>query len=154
GFLKPDAVFNRASAGDQILSITGDQAAYIAGARWVAPASVLLDEAVGRAFDGNAGPARIVTRGEFGKAAYTLRPDVRNFEAVYDQGQGAAPQVLIRVRGTITRNTDRAVVSERIFEQTVRARDNRVSAIVAAFDSGVGALTGELVSWANGAAAG
>jgi cholesterol transport system auxiliary component len=154
GFLKPPATFSRAAAGDQLLSITGEQAAYIAEARWVAPASTLFDEAVSQAFDANVGPARLVTRGEIGKAAYTLRLDVRNFETVYDQGQGAAPQVLIRVRGTITRNTDRTVVSERIFERTVRAGDNRISAIVMAYDAGMSALTGELVAWANSAAAG
>lgn len=153
GFLRPAATFSRASASDQILAITGEQVAYIGQARWVSPASTLFDEAVAKAFDANVGPARLVTRGEFGKAAYTLRLDVRNFEAIYDQGEKAAPQVLIRVRGTITRNADRTVVAERIFEQSQRAGDNRVTAIVAAFDSGVGQFTSELVGWANGVAA-
>ena len=54
GLLKPPARFTQAAAGDRLLTVTGGQAAYIAAARWVAPANVLFDEAVARGFDGNA----------------------------------------------------------------------------------------------------
>ena len=46
GVFKTPTTFTRASASDSILTMTKGQAAYIAGARWVAPASVLFEEAV------------------------------------------------------------------------------------------------------------
>ncbi|MFC3077514.1 ABC-type transport auxiliary lipoprotein family protein [Phenylobacterium terrae] len=154
GLLKPPARFPQASAGDRILTVTGGQAAYIAAARWVAPASVLFDEAVARGFDGNPGAARLVTRGEVARADMALRLDVRTFETVYDSGPEAAPQVVIRVRAALTRANDRSLVGERMFEQTVRAGDNRVGAIVAAYDQAVTTIVRDLVAWTNQAAAG
>jgi cholesterol transport system auxiliary component len=154
GLLKPPARFPQAAAGDRILTVTGGQAAYVAAARWIAPASILFDEAVARGFDGNPGAARLVSRGEVARADMALRLDVRDFETVYDNGQEAAPQVVIRVRAVLTRTGDRALVGERIFEQTVRAGDNRVSAIVAAYDEAVTTIVGDLVGWTNQMAAG
>lgn len=154
GVLKPPANFTQAAAGDRILTATGGEAAYIAAARWVAPASVLFDEAVSRAFDGSAGAARLVTRGEVARADLVLRLDVRRFEAVYDQGPEAAPQVVVRVRAVVTRSSDRALVGERIFEQSVRSGGNRVGAIVAAYDAAMTEFARELVGWTNSLATG
>jgi len=44
---------------------------------------------------------------------------------------------------------DRTLISEQVFEAQVRARDNRVSAIVAAFDEGTGQVLTQLVDWSN-----
>ncbi|MET0293705.1 MAG: ABC-type transport auxiliary lipoprotein family protein [Phenylobacterium sp.] len=153
GVLKPPTRFTAAAGGDRLLTITGDQAAYVKGARWVTPASVLFDEAVANGFDGAAGPARLVTRGEVARADMVLRLEARSFETVYDNGQKAAPQVVIRIRAVLTRTTDRALVGEQIFEQIVRAGDNRQSAIVAAYDAGVANVVHDLVAWTNSAAA-
>ena len=47
GVLRLGASFPRASAGDRILTVNDrGEAAYIAGARWVSPASVLFEEQV------------------------------------------------------------------------------------------------------------
>ena len=51
GLVLPSTGFVQAASGDRILTVTGDEVAYIAGARWVAPASELFEEAVERAFD-------------------------------------------------------------------------------------------------------
>ena len=65
GLLKPPARFPQAAAGDRILTVTGGQAAYIAAARWVAPANVLFDEAVAReASIGLLLPCNVVVRAE------------------------------------------------------------------------------------------
>ena len=81
GVFLPSSGFSEASSGDRILTMTGAEAAYIASARWVAPAEVLFQEAVERAFDANPGPARLVGRGGLGQADRTLRLDVRRFTA-------------------------------------------------------------------------
>ena len=147
GVFRTNATFQRESAGDQILTITNGQAAYVAQTRWVAPAAVLWDEAVLAAFDADAGPVRLVSRGEPASAAYVLRLDVRNFEARYDHGAKAAPTVVVRVRAAMTRGVDRSTVAERIFEKQVTASDNRVGAIVPAYDRAVAEVLQEVVAW-------
>jgi len=144
------SLFQRESAGDRLLTITSGRAAYVADTRWVAPATILWDEAVLAAFDADPGPTRLVLRGEpAGVAAYILRLDVRNFEALYENGPKAAPTVLVRVRATITRNGDHNLISERIFERRITAGDNRVRAIVPAYDRAVSEVIAEVVAWTN-----
>jgi cholesterol transport system auxiliary component len=146
---KAPGTFARAASGDRILTVTGDRVAYIAQARWVAPAQILFDEAVVRAFDDNAGSARLAYRGESARTDFALRLDVRNFEAVYDQGAEAAPVVVVRLRAVLTRNSDRTVAGEQLIEARVRADDNRVSAISRAFDAAAADVIGRLVTWTN-----
>lgn len=147
GVLRATAIFQRESAGDRLLTISEGKAAYVAETRWVAPAAVLWDAAVLAAFDSDPGHVRIISRGEPTTAAYILRLDVRNFETQYDRGPKAAPVVVVRVRGALTSGTSGGVVSERIFEKRVRADDNRVSAIVPAYDKAVADVLAEVVAW-------
>lgn len=150
GVLRLATGFPRASAGDRILTIgNGGEAAYIAAARWVAPAAVMFEEQTALAFQG-AGRARLITRGEVIKADYTLKLDVHAFEAIYDNGPKAAPKIVVTVRGVITDSQTRGLVGDRLFTASVRASDNRVGAIVPAFDQALGQVLGELVTWVNG----
>ncbi|MDP2258932.1 MAG: ABC-type transport auxiliary lipoprotein family protein [Caulobacter sp.] len=151
GVLRLSTGFPRAAAGDRILTVNpGGEAAYIAGARWVSPAAVMFDELTAQAFQGG-GRARLIVRGDVVKADYTLKLDVHAFEAVYDQGPKAAPLVLVSVRGVITRSDDRGLVGDRTFTARIRAADNRVSAIVPAYDQAVSQVLGEVVGWVNAA---
>lgn len=149
GVLRTNAAFQRESAGDRLLTITDGKAAYVAETRWVAPAAVLWDQAVVAAFDSDAGPVRLVARGEPSPTPYILRLDVRNFETQYDRGAKAAPLIVVRVRAAMTSTIDRGVVGEKLFEARVRAGDNRVTAIVPAYDRAVGEVLSEVVAWTN-----
>jgi cholesterol transport system auxiliary component len=153
GLSRTAGSFAFAAAGDRILTVTGSQVAYVAGSRWSGPASLLLDEAIINAFSVNGGPAKLVSRGEPARAAYTLRLDVGRFEANYDQGANAPPRVTIETHAELVRSSDRAVVGDKIFRAEVRASDNRVSAIVSAFDKAVGVVLVDLVAWTNQTAA-
>lgn len=138
--------FQREAAGDRILTVTGGKAAFVAETRWVAPAQVLFSQAVTAAFDADPGPVRLVARGEASSSDYVLRLDVRNFETRYDQGAKAAPLVVVRVRAALSgRGAD--LVGEEMFEAQVRAGDNRVAAIVAAYDAAVSEVLGKVVAW-------
>lgn len=154
GVVRAGGTFARAASSDRILSITGAQAAYIAESRWVSPAVTLFDEALAQAFDNNAGAARLVSRGEAARADYSLRVDVTRFEAVYDQGPKAAPMIVVSLRVALMK-PDRTLAGADLIEAQVRAGDNRVSAIVDAFDKAVGQALNGLVGWTNrtGAAA-
>jgi cholesterol transport system auxiliary component len=154
GVLKAPSAFTRAAAGDRILTSTGGQVAYIADARWVSPAFVLFEEAVARSFESDPGRARLIGRGEVAKADLVLRLEVRTFETDYVDGPKAAPEVVVRVRGVLNRNQDRALVGDQVFEARVKAADNRVSAIVPAYDQAVAKVLGDVVAWVNAAGPG
>jgi len=146
---RANASFQRESAGDRLLTLTNGKAAYVADTRWVAPAAVLWDEAVVAAFDADPGPVRLLARGEAGSAAYVMRLDVRNFEAHYDQGPKAAPTVVVRVRAALTSAKGQGLIGEKLFEKRVTASDNRVTAIVPAYDRAVAEVLAEVISWTN-----
>ncbi len=149
GITRAGGGFQGAASGDRILTVTGPQVAYLADSRWSGPASVLFDEALVSAFDANAGPAHLVARGEPAAATYTLRVDVTRFEANYDQGSRATPKVVVEAHAELIRATDRTVVGDRIFRTELRTSDDRVSAIVAAFDQATGKTLADLLAWTN-----
>lgn len=151
GVLKASTTFTRAAAADRILTSSEGQVAYIADARWVSPAFVLFEEAVARAFENDPGRARLIGRGEVSKTDLVLRLEVRTFETDYVNGPKAAPEVVVRVRGVLNRNQDRALVGDQVFEARVKAADNRVSAIVPAYDKAVAQVLGQVVGWVNAA---
>jgi hypothetical protein len=132
---------------DRLLSVTNGEAAYISDARWVSPAIVLFDEAVARAFEADNSRARLVTRGEALKAAMALRLEVRSFETDYVDGPKAPPEVLVEIRAVMTRSNDRALLGDKVFVARVKAADNRLSAIVPAYDQAVGQALSEIVAW-------
>jgi cholesterol transport system auxiliary component len=141
--------FQGESADDRMLTITGGKAAYIAQSRWVAPAAVLFDEAVSQAFD--ASPIRLIARGQQGRYAYALRLDVRNFETRYDAGPDGPPTVVVRVHAALNR-ADQSLVGEQMFEASAPAADNRVGAIVEAYNKALAAVLGKLVAWTQATA--
>jgi cholesterol transport system auxiliary component len=141
---RTNGTFQGESADDRLLTVTGGKAAYIAQSRWVAPASVLFDEAVSQAFD--ASPIRLIARGQQGRAAYALRLDVRNFEARYDAGADAAPTIVVRVHAALSK-ADQTVVGEQVFEASATAGANRVGEIVTAYDKALAEVLGKIVRW-------
>ena len=139
--------FTRAAAGDRILTTTGQETAYVAEARWVAPAALMFDDAVKQTFESRPKGPRYITRGDLPAADLALRLDVGIFEARYLDGPKAAPTVVVSMRATLVRVRDRAVIGEKVFTASKRAGDNRVSAIAAAFDGAVKESAGALADW-------
>ena len=152
GVIRIRGGFNNAAASDRIMTVSGSQVSYLANSRWSEPAVTMFDEAVTRAFGKANGPVRLAARGEPGRAPYALRLDVERFEAVYDRGEKAAPDARVEVRMTLVRSSDRTVVKDLPIATHARAADNRVGAIVQAFDAAVGdALKQVVVATAEGA---
>ena len=141
--------FDRPAASDGILTMTGNEAAYIKGSRWVGPAASLFDAALMGAFDGHDGPARLIARGEAGRADYFLKLDVRRFEADYDHGQASAPTIVLEVYASLARAGDRDQTTQHIFQVTVPADENRAGAIASAFDQATRKVLGEVVAWVD-----
>jgi cholesterol transport system auxiliary component len=141
----------REAVGDGILTVTGEQAGYLGGARWVAPASLMFQEDVERAFEGRAQRTRLLDRGQLGVSDALMRVDVSRFEARYDNGPGAAPTALVTVRVTLTASDGRQAV-QRVFSHREPASDNRVGPIVTAYDKAVDEALAEVVDWVDATA--
>ncbi|MEW6537757.1 MAG: ABC-type transport auxiliary lipoprotein family protein [Pseudomonadota bacterium] len=149
--------FPEATGDDKILGVTGLETAYIGGARWVSPASTLFDDSLKAAFANRADRIRVLGRREPGTPPLILQVTVTTFEARY-AAPGAVPDVVVTARaqlrstperraggGTIRPEEGRSV--ERVFTVTQPAGDNRVSAIVAAFDTATRDINTQIADW-------
>lgn len=146
--------FDRAAAGDAILTMTGNEAAYISGSRWVISAQSLFDAAVTRAFDRDGGSARLMSRGETSRPDYTLKLDVRAFEARYEHGPAAAPTVVVEVHAVLAPVAGSEPPRERLFTARLDAGENRVGPITETFARAVAQTLGEVVAWVDARGAG
>ena len=87
---------------------------------------------------------------------YMLTSELRHFEALYDQGDGA-PQINVNIVVKLLSLPRRDVVATHDTVQRVRATANSVPAVVQAFNEATGAALTDVVNWtlsANGATAG
>ncbi|HEX4096422.1 MAG TPA: ABC-type transport auxiliary lipoprotein family protein [Caulobacteraceae bacterium] len=141
-----DMRFEAAAASDRILTVTGTENAYIAEARWVSPAPVLFEQSLIRAFETGGGP-RLAEGGSGVHATEILNLDVQSFETRYDNGDKAAPEVVVQMRAQLVRADDRRVIADQMFTSIQRASDNRVGAIVQAYDAAVHDVLGKLAGW-------
>jgi cholesterol transport system auxiliary component len=55
--------------------------------------------------------------------------------------------VLVEIRAVATRSSDRALLGDKVFVARVKAADNRLSAIVPAYDQAVSQVLSEIVTW-------
>ena len=140
--------FAQAAREDRILGVTGTQAAYIKGARWVSSADILYSDALEEAFASQARRVRLIGPRELTRAEQALDIDVRTFEARYP-APDAAPTVVIVARVRLLNAQERTVAAERVFSVEQPAGANRVSAIVEAFDTATRDLNSQIVAWTD-----
>lgn len=137
----------QAAMGDMILTVSGAETAYIAGARWTTPAALMLQEDAERAFAVRGQGVRLLHRGEIGAASALLRLDFGDFEARYDT-PGGAPSVLVSVDAALQSTAGRSLVTKTF---TVRepASADRIGPIVAAFDKATVEALAQVVDWTD-----
>jgi ABC-type uncharacterized transport system auxiliary subunit len=140
--------FAQAVREDRILGVTGTEAAYIKGARWVSSADILFSDSLESAFAAQATRVRLVGPRELTRASQALDIDVRTFEARY-AAPGATPVVTIIARVRLLNAQERSVTAERVFTVEQPATENRVSAIVSAFDEATRDLNSQIVAWTD-----
>lgn len=138
--------FPAGSRGDRILGVTGVEAAYIGGARWVSPAGQLFADSIESAFAQQGRTVRLIGQRELTPTTRILDIDVRTFEARYDY-VGAVPVVTITARARLLRFPERTVIAEDVVTVTESAGENRVSSIVQAFDLATREFNTRLVTW-------
>jgi cholesterol transport system auxiliary component len=141
--------FDEPASGDQILTSNGDQVAYLAAARWAAPAMQLFDAAIFHGFDAGGGPAHLVGPGAAGNEELRLQMQVTRFEANYASGLTAPPTIVVRLHATLVHEKDLTPAGDRTFEASVPASDNHIAAIVTAYDAATTKVVGDLVAWVD-----
>ncbi len=139
--------FPRAADKEQILTRAGDGDAYIAGARWITPASVMFQEAAERAFETSNPPIRLLQGADNGIATATLRLEVQTFETDYPLGFKGAPTVVVRVRTLLFHAGDHSPPLEGRFESRKQVEENRVGLIVAGYDAATADVLDQTVRW-------
>ena len=137
--------FAQAVRSERILGVTGTEAAYIGGARWVSPAPDLFTDALESAFAAGSSRVRLLGPREITPGNQTLDIDVRTFEARYAVKDGI-PTVVVIARARLL-NRDRTIDAEETFESSVPAGANRVASIIEAFDAATAAVTRDIVDW-------
>lgn len=144
--------FDTAAAGDQIMTVDGDQVGYVNSGRWSSPANQMFDEAVAHGFAMAGDGAHLV--GPTSKATFRLHLTVSHFEARYTSGPTAPPTVVITLRAVLERQSDLSLVGAQSFEAEIPASDNRVGAIVTAYDAAATKVVGDMVAWVDEKGAG
>lgn len=140
--------FPQAVREDRILGVTGTEAAYIKGARWVSSADILFSDSLETAFADQATRVRLVGPRELTRSPQALDIDVRSFEARY-ASPAAVPVVTIVARVRLLNAQERTVAAERVFTVEQRAGENRVGAIVSAFDTATRDIQSQIVAWTD-----
>lgn len=143
--------FPEAVEGDKLLGVTGTEAAYIAGARWVSPAADLYMESIENAFAAQATRVRLIGARELTRGQRSLDIDIRSFEARYD-APGATPTIVVTARARMLVLPERTVSAERVFTVEQPATANRVSSIVEAFDLATRDINTQIVAWTDDSA--
>ena len=138
----------RGLSGDQIaIVVNGQSLSYIAGSRWISPAPSVVQDLVIDTFNATQ-PGLAPARPDDGvRGDYELRMDMRQFEAVYDQGEHAAPLVRVRLASRLVAERGRRFVGARVFSSEVRASSNRTGAIIDAFDAAASEISRDIAGW-------
>ena len=129
-------LFEPAASGDRMLTEKGGEAAYIANARWVAPAQTLVETDLARAFAQRATATRLIGRIDNAPSDMTLMLNVDSFHVRY--ATGAAPSVEVVLRARLLRGPNRDTVLDQAFSASSPADADRVGAIVEAYDAALG----------------
>lgn len=120
---------------------------FYAASRWAAPAPDLLESVIVEALRGSGGFAAVFDDTSPYPPRYNLRCGMRRFEADYVTGGGAgAPTVFVALDCTVGRHRDRGLLGSFTAQGSAAAREDRLSAVVAAYEAATAAAVAELES--------
>lgn len=125
---------------------------YFANAAWTDRAPLMVQSLLVESFE-NSGKVGAIGRESLAlRADWILKPELREFTAIYD-GAGM-PAVRIRIALKLVRMPDRGIVAQRTVEVEQAASQNAITTVVEAFDAALHRAMQEIVAWAVPAMAG
>jgi cholesterol transport system auxiliary component len=129
------------------LTRTSETLDFFADSAWTDQLPVLLQNSLIESFE-KSGRIKSVSRETAGlQADYVLETEVRDFAARYSSPDGP-PEVVVRIMAKMVKLPDRAIVSTFVSRQSSAAAENRVPAVVIAFNAALTASLREIVEWA------
>jgi len=137
----------RPLAGNNItVSPSGDRILSASGAVWAEKVPDLIQGAILDVFSSR--PEIIGVLPVSGaRTELRIHVNVRNFEAVYDQGEGKAPLAIVRYTATLANASDRQLIGSYDVRKTERAASNRIPEIVRAQDRANSAAINDIADW-------
>jgi cholesterol transport system auxiliary component len=120
---------------------------YYADASWQDSLPTLLQSLLVEHFERDGRVAAVGRDTSSINGDYTLRSDIRSFQAVYP-APDAPPRIELRVGVTLVSQSTGNVVGTREFMATAQASANAMPAIVEAFDQATGMLLADMANWA------
>jgi cholesterol transport system auxiliary component len=122
---------------------------YFANAAWSDRAPAMVQSLLIESFE-QTGKIPSVARDTAAlRADYILLPELRRFEARYQNGE-APPTVLVRLLVRLIKMPERTIIGEDIAEGRETATANAMDAIVEAYNEALGSVMKRLVTWTLG----
>lgn len=121
---------------------------YYADAAWTDRAPRMVQTLIVESFE-NSGRIVSVGRESIGlRANYILKTELREFQAEYvENGLDQPPTIRVRINAKLVEIPRRAIIAGDNFEASTVVSDNRLDAIVIAFDDALGKVLKRLVEW-------
>ena len=106
---------------------------YFANAAWTDRAPIMVQGLLVESFENTGKIGAIGREGVALRADYVLKPELRDFTAVYTGND--APIVRVRMGLKLVRMSDRQIVDQRSVEAEERAQQNSIGSVVEAFNA-------------------
>ena len=121
---------------------------YFANARWTERAPKMIQTLLVESFE-NTGTITAVGREAIGlRADYSLKTELREFQAEYFNGTESAPSVRVRINAKIIKQPRQIIVASHNFERVMKVSGNtEMNSIIQVFDAALGKVMKELVEW-------
>ncbi|HEU4779525.1 MAG TPA: ABC-type transport auxiliary lipoprotein family protein [Steroidobacteraceae bacterium] len=126
---------------------------FYAASRWAAAAPVLIESVIIDALRATGSFSAVFDDSSPYAPRYRLRCVLRRFEADYTKG-GRAPTVFVVLDCTLGRHRDRELLASFTAQGSAQAAEDRLNAVVAAFESATAAAMAELGRAASAATSG
>ncbi len=120
--------------------------AYAAGARWAGMVPQMAEELLNDSLLATR-RLNVVSPREGVHPPFGLVVEVRHFEAVYDQGEGAVPLGRVTLYAKLINRRGRTLMAQKLFNAEVRARQNTLGAMAAAIDAAAHQAAAVLSDW-------
>src|SRR5260370_40406069 len=119
---------------------------YFANAAWSDRAPAMVQSLLIESFEQTGKIPSVARDSAVLRADYILMPELRRFEARYENGE-APPTVLVRLLVRLIKMPERLIIGEDIAEARETAPANNMDAIVETYNEALGSVMKRLVTW-------
>ena len=119
---------------------------YFAGARWSGPLDQVVQDLAMQVFRARAKLRGVHAESSAFGSGYWLEIDVEDFQAEYSADTGAAPTIHVHLLGRVGSSADRRILGQFEADDRQRAADNRLTAIVEAYNRAADTALAQIVA--------